>query len=295
SQADAACYAAKDSGRNRIHIYQSGDRERTERRDQRQWIARIHRAVAENRLCLYAQPIVPVALRAQTATPTHYEILLRFVDEDGQIVLPMAFIPAAERYSLMPELDRWVLRAFLANFRAFCDVKASASETAPLCDRALSAVNLSGSSLNDEQFLDFVKAQLREHSTAPEFVCFEITETAAIANLSQASRFIRDLKAMGCSFALDDFGSGMSSFSYLKQLPVDYLKIDGNAIRNIDTDPLARAVVESINQVGHVMGIQTIAECVETEAALETLREIGVDFAQGFAISEPASLQFERV
>ncbi|MEO1131142.1 MAG: EAL domain-containing protein [Cyanobacteria bacterium J06639_1] len=293
SRADAACYTAKEAGRNRIHIYQSGDRELTEQRGQRQWIARIHRAVAENRLCLYVQPIVPVASsisETHSEPPLlHYEVLLRFVDEDGSIVLPMAFIPAAERYNLMPELDRWVFRTLTSEFRAFCDGAPSDSR-----DRALYSVNLSGASLNDDRFLDFVRTQLQTHAIEPEFICFEVAETAAIANLSKASRFIRELKALGCAFALDDFGSGMSSFSYLKQLPVDYLKIDGNVIREIAADPLAAAVVESVHQIGHIMGIQTVAECVETDVALAKLQQIGIDFAQGYAIAAPTRLEFER-
>ncbi|MEM6445836.1 MAG: EAL domain-containing protein [Cyanobacteria bacterium P01_D01_bin.123] len=290
SMADAACYAAKDGGRNRIHIYQSGDRELTERRDRGQWVTRIHRGLAEHRFRLFAQSITPVDSARRATAPPHYEILLRMVDEAGALVLPMAFIPAVERYNLMPELDRWVIRTFFTRY--WTSLTSSEIDNS---DRGGEfAINLSGASLNDDRFFDFLKDQFQQYPIAPETICFEITETAAIANLSKAARFIEDLKQLGCSFALDDFGSGMSSFAYLKHLPVDYLKIDGNFVRDIVTDPLDCAIVESVHQIGSIMGIQTIAECVENDAILHKLSDIGVDFAQGIGIARPSPLVFPQ-
>lgn len=298
STADAACYAAKDSGRNRIHIYQSDDRELTARRDRTQWVARIHRALAEHRFILYAQPVTPVDVARRSAETVRAEILLRMVDEDDTLVPPMAFIPAAERYNLMPEIDRWVIRTFFSKYWASCqasDIVARARGLSEGSSQGCYAINLSGASLNDDRFFEFLKAQFQHYPIPPETICFEITETAAIANLSQAARFIEDIKQLGCSFALDDFGSGMSSFAYLKHLPIDYLKIDGNFIRDIVTDPLDCAIVESVNQIGHVMGIQTIAEYVENDAILDKLQAIGVDFAQGFGIARPSLLAFPEM
>jgi len=201
------------------------------------------------------------------------------IDEMGEVALPSSFIPAAERYSLMPTIDRWVIR------KAFSTYKDAYGKNIRALD--VWAINLSGESLNDDKFLGFIHEQFGVYDIPPRAICFEITETAAIANLAKAIQFIKELKGMGCYFALDDFGSGLSSFKYLKNLPVDYLKIDGSFIRDIAKDPIHYAMVESINQIGHVMGIQTIAECVETNAILDKIKQIGVDFAQGFAIDRP--------
>ncbi|MBF2001611.1 MAG: EAL domain-containing protein [Synechococcales cyanobacterium M58_A2018_015] len=284
SAADAACYAAKDSGRNRIHVYQVDDRELAQQRSERQWVTRILKALEENRLCLYHQAIVPIT-PALTSGAEHSEILLRMISEEGELVPPMAFIPAAERYGLMPAIDRWVIRTFFASRQR--QVQGMPTHQA---EQILYTINLSGASINDEQFLPFLKEQLLLHQVSPDTICFEITETAAITNLTRAARLISELKDIGCYFALDDFGSGMSSFAYLKTLPVDYLKIDGNFVKDIVVDPVDSAMVECINRVGHVIGIRTIAEFVENEAILKKLRDLGVDYAQGYGIAEPCSL-----
>ncbi len=288
SAADSACYAAKDSGRDRVHVYQADDRELAQQRGERQWVTRILKALDENRLCLYHQAIVPILDPALPIPPAigHSEILLRMISETGEIVPPMAFIPAAERYGLMPALDRWVIRTFFANYSRHVQEQI----LIPAAEH-LYTINLSGASINDEQFLPFLKEQLALHQISPQTICFEITETAAITNLGRAVLLINELKAIGCYFALDDFGSGMSSFAYLKNLPVDYLKIDGNFVKDIVSDPIDSAMVECINRIGHVIGIRTIAEFVENEVILAKLLELGVDFAQGYGIAQPCFLR----
>ncbi len=290
SAADAACYAAKNQGRNRVHVYQADDRELAMQQSQMQWVARLTQALEEDRFRLYYQSIVPS--RQTSALATHYEILLRLIDEKGDLVSPMAFIPAAERYNLMPTIDRWVIRTLFASLgehyrenRNPCQLLGSG------CD-CLYAINLSGTSINNEHFIDFVREQLVLHQVPPQVICFEITETVAIANLRHAAQFMRSLKQVGCRFALDDFGSGMSSFAYLKNLPVDYLKIDGGFVRQIVDEPTDLAMVEAINHIGHVMGLQTIAEFVENQDILEKITAIKVDYAQGYGISKPRPLSF---
>ncbi|MES2207567.1 MAG: EAL domain-containing protein [Pseudomonadota bacterium] len=274
--ADAACYVAKDMGRNRIHVYSNEDQQLVRRHGEMSWIARIKKALDEHRFVLYSQQIL--ALGEDGEGGNHYELLLRMFDEKGDIIPPMAFIPAAERYSLMPLLDRWVIQTAFAGHAE----RHQQGEPWGTC-----AINLSGKSICDENFLAFVSEQFLRYKVSPKSICFEITETAAIANLSQAIILIRALKAMGCRFALDDFGSGMSSFAYLKHLPVDYLKIDGGFVKDMVEDKIDRAMVKSINEIGQVMGIKTIAEFVENEAILAALREIGVNFAQGYGIEKP--------
>jgi EAL domain-containing protein (putative c-di-GMP-specific phosphodiesterase class I) len=232
----------------------------------------------EKRFCLYAQDIVAVC--ASRKAERHQELLLRMIDEEQGVVNPMAFIPVAERYNLMPAVDRLVISTAFAEF----------SRIVPLEEQVNThrwAINLSGASLNEDDFLEFVRAQFDAFRVPHSAICFEITETAAIANFAKATHLMRELKALGCGFSLDDFGSGMSSFGYLKHLPVDHLKIDGAFVRDIGNDPIDRAMVEAINKVGHVMGITTIAESVETPQTLAILEEIGVDYAQGFGIARP--------
>lgn len=279
SAADTACYMAKDKGRNRIWVHQKDDAELLQRRGEMQWVARITQAFEENRFCLYYQNIVAVQPSQQDRQ--HCEILLRLEDEAGLLVSPMAFIPAAERYGLMPLIDRWVIRSM------FNWLLANPGST----DRHCYAINISGQSLGDELFLEFVVDQFHNSAVFPAAICFEVTETAAIANLSRAMRFISTLKGLGCRFALDDFGSGMSSFTYLKNLSVDSVKIDGAFVRDMVTDKVDYAMVEAINRIGHVMGIQTVAEFVENDAILAQLRKLGVDYAQGYGIHQPAPLQ----
>lgn len=282
SAADSACYVAKDEGRNRVHVYQADDRALARHRGEMQWVSQIHQALEEDRLCLYYQTMQP--LDSKAASERHIEVLLRMQGLDGQLVLPMAFIPAAERFNLMTTLDRWVIRTTF-DFLSHQPGNGGGSRLITC------AINLSGQSLCEDTFLDFVVEQLQRVDIQPAQICFEITETAAVTHLSRAMRFISTLKGMGCRFALDDFGSGLSSFGYLKNLPVDYLKIDGAFVKDMVADVIDRAMVESINNIGHVMRMQTIAEWVEGEAALALAREIGIDFAQGYAVSTPQPLQ----
>ncbi|MBD1910905.1 MULTISPECIES: EAL domain-containing protein [unclassified Leptolyngbya] len=291
SAADSACYAAKAGGRNRIHVYRQDDEDLMRQRNERQWVSQITRALEEERFQLYYQRVQPIQ-SGQLATPRPYiEILLRMIGLDGQPIPPMAFIPAAERYDLMPKLDRWVIDHLFATLYIRMqqpDPRWSGMTLGPYCHLdGIYAVNLSGASLSDEHLVDFIRERLSHYQIPPSMICFEVTETAAIANLKKAVALIQDLKRMGCHFALDDFGSGMSSFAYLKTLPVDYLKIDGMFIKDMMTDVLDLAMVNAINQVGHAMNLLTIAEFVENDEITEKLKQIGVDYAQGYGISFP--------
>ena len=277
--ADAACYLAKDKGRNRVQVYTSEDMEIAQRHGEMGWVGRIQKALEEQRLVLYSQKILPLVNNRETGD--HYEVLLRMQDEDGKLVPPMAFIPAAERYGLMPQLDRWVIATAFAQY---------SRRHPPGSALGTCAINLSGASICDENFYEFVVAQFELFNVPHAGICFEITETSAIANLAQASILIYKLKELGCRFSLDDFGSGMSSFAYLKHLPVDYLKIDGGFVKDMIDDPIDCAMVEAINHIGHVMNIETIAEFVENDAILDALRRIGVDYAQGYGIEKPRTL-----
>ncbi len=284
SRADAACHAAKDKGGHRVFMFSHSNTELAKRHGHMRWVSRINRALDEDRFRLSFQPITPI--EPNDKPPIHYELLLRMQDEFGNMIAPGAFLPAAELYSLSTKLDRWVLSsafAWLDNHPRHVD------------ELSLCAINLSGHSLGDDKFLDFVVDLFVSSRVPASKICFEITETAAIANLEHASRFIGTLKALGSRFALDDFGSGLSSFAYLKTLPVDYLKIDGMFIRDIHEDPIHLAMVRSINEVGHLMGMETVAEFVENDAIVQVLREVGVDYAQGYGICPPQPLEiFER-
>jgi len=279
SAADTACYVAKDSGRNRVHRYELHDDELNRRRNEMQWVSRLNEALDKDMFVLRYQPIVAVA-----GTDDGWqaiEILVAMRDQDGSNIPPGAFIPAAERYNLMVAIDRWVVTRVFAWLR-------NNHQRLDKLQRCF--INLSGQSVGQEKFLAFLEAEIGRGGFPPDMLCFEVTETAAVANLSRAVQFIKVLKAYGCHFALDDFGSGMSSFAYLKNLPLDYLKIDGNFVRDMVTDPIDRAMVQAIHQVGHVMQIATVAEFVEDEAILDELRTIGVDYAQGFGIARPRPL-----
>jgi len=219
-----------------------------------------------------------VAVDAPDMPARMFELLLRMQQSDGQLVAPMAFIPAAERYNLMPAIDRWVVR------NAFAAIARTDNHRGADRD-SMYMINLSGASLGDDRFLEFVREQFVHFELATRAICFEITETSAIANLGRAVHFIGELRALGCRFSLDDFGAGVSSFGYLKHLPVDFLKIDGGFVLDMLTNPVDNAMVEAINRIGHVMGKETIAESVEDPAALSRLREIGVNYAQGFGIA----------
>lgn len=284
SAADAACYAAKNRGRNRVHVYEIEDWKLSVQRREMQWVSRIPKALEENRFCLYYQPIIP--LSSDDTYSEHREVLLRLEDEDGNIVLPMAFIPAAERYNLMHLIDRWVIStlfAYLQQYQDRIDGKTSS--------QILYAVNLSGASINDEQFIYFVREQFTRFCIPPSIICFEITETLAITQLAKAAQLMWELRALGCRFALDDFGSGMSSFTYLKNLPVDYLKIDGAFIKDVVQDTIAAEMVGAIARIAAVMDIKTIAEFVENDAIIAKLKVLGLDYAQGYGIARPYPLE----
>ncbi|ESA35612.1 pas domain s-box diguanylate cyclase domain-containing protein [Leptolyngbya sp. Heron Island J] len=276
--ADAACYAAKNKGRNRVQVYHPDDDGIHRQTKDVQWFSQVTAALDEDQFQLYYQTIESAL---PDSTDVHLcEILLRLPNaQTGDLAPPMAFLPTAERYNLMPRIDRWVVKSFFTYLVGRTPTP-----------KTIYSVNLSGSSINDESFIGFLEEQLKQYPINPEILCFEITETLAIANLQKAADLILQLKKMGCHFALDDFGSGMSSFSYLKHLPVDYLKIDGNFVKEAPTDEVVCAMLQSINNIGHIMGLKTIAEYVENEAVLEKVQALGIDYAQGYAISYPQPL-----
>ncbi len=282
SAADAACYMAKEKGRNRVHVYQPTEAESVERHAQMQWVARINQALHDDRFHLCYQPITPLV--APTTGRLHYEILLRMRDEDGQMILPGAFLPAAERYHMSAAIDRWVVRHVIAS---------CAARHGPAYGEAppLYAINLSAAALEDAGLVDAIRLGLEESGVPAHMLCFEITETIALSNLHRAASMIRELKNLGCLFALDHFGAGLSSFEQIKALPVDFLKIDGGFIKRIGEDRIHRAIAEAINRVAHVMAIQTVAECAESQNILGVLKELGVDHAQGYAIQHPQPLE----
>lgn len=281
SAVDEACFIAKHKGRNQIHVHQPDDAETSRWHSEIEWVPHIHSAMDEDRFLLFAQPIAPIGDKGR---PGHYEILLRMRDDRGEIVGPGAFMPAAERYGLMPILDRWVVdSAVEAISRAWQKLGTdSGIDTV--------GVNISGAVLSDDAFLEHVKWAIKRHAIPPKLLCFEITETLAIANFSLARHFIDELKAMGCQFALDDFGSGFASFNNLRNLPVDYLKIDGSFVRDMMSRKVDYAMVEVINRIGQIMELETIAEFVEDDATLQALKAIGVDYAQGYHIGRPEPL-----
>lgn len=283
SMADAACYAAKAKGRNRIQFYENNDAALLQHRGEQQWSVRIKEALELNRLCLYGQVIEPTT----EMSPSHQvcEVLLRMIDHKGMVVTAGAFIPAAERFHLVSELDRWVISQFLQEYESLKQCNQTSDSPIQFM------INLSGASIGDEQFLQFLKSQLLMHPEAAAQICFEVTETVAITSLEEAVRFMQQLKELGCKFALDDFGSGMSSFGYLKALPVDYLKIDGSFVLEIMEDAGTSAIVEAINNVGHIMGMKTIAEYVKDSGVRQKLNSLGVDYVQGFGIAKPKILQ----
>jgi len=279
SAADAACLSAKEHGRNRVHVYRERDEDLARRKGESRWIYRITRALSEDAFDLHYQPLEGLA--DGDAGEMHAEILVRMRDQDGALVLPDAFIPAAERYGLAVRLDTWVVA------RALAWIGGAGAEAAP---RTTWSVNLSGATVGDHEFLEFLVDHLAASRVSPESLCFEITETAAIADLVRARRFIERLKDLGCRFALDDFGIGLSSLAYLKSFPVDFLKIDGVFIKDINIDPVSAAMVRSINDIGHLTGKKTVAEYVHDAAVLDVVRAMGVDFAQGNAIAKPRPL-----
>lgn len=287
SCADAACYVAKDNGRNNVQLFFGGEK-CTRKRVEMDWVTRINEALDKERLRLYFQKIAPVS--GADCKHEHCEVLLRMVDADGNIIPPMEFIPSAEKYDLMGLVDRWVIRTLFAakgaEWRKFWN---DCTRQQHDCQLQFS-INVSGASICDAGFLDFLLAEIATHAIPPGMLCMEITETMAISNMDKARQFINRVRSAGCRIALDDFGSGMSSFAYLKNLPIDYLKIDGSLIGNIATDEADRGIVSAVNHIGHLLGFKTVAEFVENDAILTKLREIGIDYAQGYGIHKPEPL-----
>ena len=277
-KADSACYIAKDKGRNRVHVYQPNDEDIIKRAGDMQWLQTIKHSLENNKFVLYRQEICPV--NPDNKLPTHHEILVRLLDANNNIIAPGDFIPAAERYQLMSDIDRWVISNTFSTLQKY-----------HLDSTLLFNINLSGQSLCDASFLDFLIQQFDAHKVVTQSIVFEITETAAMSNMTRAIQFIETLKDMGCKFALDDFGSGLSSFGYLSSLPVDYIKIDGYFASELINNPVNYSIIESVNHIGHVMGLKTIAESVESEAILEKLVECGVDYVQGYTIERPQPLE----
>lgn len=274
SEADVACYTAKDLGRGRFHVYQTEDIETAQRHGEILQAVQLRDAIDKDLFQLYCQPVVPLV--ENNSHVQYYELLLRLKGDGNQVILPNTFIPSAERYGLMSSIDRWVIQTALSTL------------SEQLSDRELRlSINLSGNSLNDETLLDFVRAQFNQYSIPPEWICFEITETAAIQNLNRAQHFVNEVRRLGAQVALDDFGSGLSSFRYLKSLTVDYLKIDGSFVKDMLESQSDKAMVTAIHQMGHTMGIYTIAEHVEQQEIIQQLQEMGVDYAQGYALGHP--------
>ncbi len=282
SQADAACYTAKDLGRNRIFVFNEDDAARNARVGAMEWVTRITHAFQENRFLLYCQSILPLR-GAKEGDPYYYEILLRMRGSNGEIIPPMAFIPAAERFNQMQDIDRWVIRESFSALRRLMQSRGAGPMT-------IFSINISGASLCDEKFSVFLQEQLTHFDIPPRNICFEITETTAISNLSQAVMLIQHFKRLGCKFVLDDFGAGLSSFSYLKNLPVDGIKIDGVFVKGMATNRMDFTMVESINNIGHAMGLSTTAEFVEDDAIMRKLLDLGVDYAQGNWVQRPRPL-----
>ena len=279
SLADTACYAAKEEGRNRMYVIKANDDSLKRRYGEMHWVNRIDEALENDAFELYAQPIQ--ATTGDEQAGVRYEILIRMLNKDGSLLPPGAFLPSAERYNRGDKLDCWVVD------HTFAWMQANPNHLAQL---QCASINLSGQSLGDEQTLAFIIDRFDYYQIPAEKICFEITETIAISNLERATQFISALKQHGCHFALDDFGSGLSSYAYLKHLPVDFLKIDGQFVRDIASDPIDRAMVKSINEVAHIVGKKTVAEFVENQEVLDLLVDIGVDFVQGYGVGKPESL-----
>lgn len=275
---------AKESGSSQVQVYDAKQKTLKEKQDQLRWFTKITHALDNDRLVLSYQKIAPTA-KVDDGADTHYEILIRMLDDDGKLISPGEFLPAAERYNLMPKIDRWVVK----NAFRWIGINLHRSQSI-----SLFSINLSGLSIGDENFASYVEAAFKRFHVPGNRVCFEITESMAINNLDNTLNFMERFRAIGCKFSLDDFGTGFSSYGYLKTLPVDFLKIDGSFVRRITSDPIDLAMVKSINEVGHVMDRKTIAEYVEDEETMELLRQIGVDYAQGYGVETPQLLEPEK-
>lgn len=278
SAADQACYISKENGGNRVQLFSESEQEFSLREEEMQVMPSITKAFEENRFCLVYQEIVNVS----DSVLSGYEALIRMKDEHGQLVSPGTFLPAAQRYNKLTDIDRWVITNFCTNYATYQSDSAG--------NDYIYNINISAMSINAEDFLEFICRQFKAYQVPPQCVCFEITETSAVSNFVKAKEFIQELKKLGCRFALDDFGSGLSSFTYLKYLPVDYIKIDGIIVNDIDKNKIDYALVSSINEIAHLMGMKTIAEYVESEAIFQCLHEIGVDYAQGYWVGKPKGL-----
>jgi EAL domain-containing protein (putative c-di-GMP-specific phosphodiesterase class I) len=287
ASADASCYEAKSKGRDRVQVFRPQHGEpRVENADLKM-VSQINHAFEFGNFRLYRQKII--ALDAQENGAPHYEILVRMVDSSGSLIPPGGFMAAAERFNLLSSIERWVISSLIEFLHGQYASGAIPREQSALTD-GFYAVNLSGVSINDASFIDFLRQLLTRFQLPRGLLCFEVTETTAIANLTKAAQLMHDLKALGCRFALDDFGIGMSSFAYLKYLPVDYIKIDGVFVRDMADDPMDQAIVEAINRIAHILGLKTVAEFVEDADILERLRAIGVDYAQGYFVAKPEAL-----
>ncbi|MEO9078879.1 MAG: EAL domain-containing protein [Rhodanobacter sp.] len=282
AQADTACYMAKDAGRNRVHFYSGHDNQTVRRRSEMDWANRLRLAVDEQRLQLSYQEVWPLPL---SGGEPGIEMLLRFREDSGELVLPGVFLPAAERYGLMPVVDRWVIETTLANF----------DRLHPAGNRLdMVAINLSGASVEDETLADWIIMLLQRYQVEPSRVCFEITETVAVRNLSRVAPCMARLRSAGCRIALDDFGAGMSSFTYLKNLPLDIIKIDGSFVRDMLTDPVSHLMVKAVTDIGHGLGLEVIAEWVADAETVQALTELRVNWVQGFSLHRPEPALFHR-
>jgi diguanylate cyclase (GGDEF)-like protein/PAS domain S-box-containing protein len=288
--ADACCYEAKSKGRDRVQVYRSTDTGGEGKQRELQMVSQISQAFEQGQFRLYRQKIAGLGPGADEQP--HYEVLVRMLDSDGNLIPATGFMPAAERYNLLTSIERWVISSLVEYLHRLWTSGGIPREQHG-AERAFFSVNISGASINDKSFPDFLRNLLTRYELPHGLLCFEITETTAISNLTKAAELIRELKGMGCRFALDDFGTGMSSFVYLKYLPVDYLKIAGVFIKDMVSDPMDFAIVDSINRISHILGMETVAESVEDEVTRTRLVELGVDYAQGYHIGTPEALRAE--
>ncbi|MEO8777274.1 MAG: EAL domain-containing protein, partial [Rhodanobacter sp.] len=282
TQSDTACYMAKEMGRNRVQFYSDRDDQTVRRRGEMEWANRLRWAIDEQRLHLAYQELWPLPLGQGRPG---IEMLLRFRDESGELIVPGVFLPAAERYGLMPMIDRWVIETTLANFDRLHPAGADVDTV---------AINLSGASVDDTALSGWIIDLLRHYRVDPTRVCFEITETVAVRNLAHVARCMAPLRAVGCRIALDDFGAGMSSFTYLRTLPLDVIKIDGSFVRDMLTDPVNHLMVKAVTDIGHRLGLEVIAEWVTDAATVEALTVLGVNQVQGFSLHRPELAMFHR-